>query len=420
MKIKLGMDWSNAIQIKQMTAEDIQSLFEKLNNGIRAKNLYSVHEWYCEERLGKLIFFIRETKNKKFMSIYLIDENRNKYIYTTHEFDISKNFREGKEGRQAKSIVALDFLKSTGKTLRKAFGYSDEEVKRCIPKAFQYLNPKYKEKIVEDVCYDDISSCYPSKICGRLPDWRKRKEIQGIAEPTEEYPFAFYVKGGFLAEFGVFDTRDWLLTDLAPKLLRIGKKEDWPINVIKPEEEITVLCPASDYELTEIYQKHYENKAKFEEGTEEYQKAKLVLNSSIGYMHLSKYDEFKLAHIAAVVIARSNNLLYNTYKELGRNNVVHLVVDGIIHKGKPLGSKVKSLGKYHIEFENAKFIMKGSSQWIAQLPDGKFVFKHSAFNATTDGTDINDVKDLNDIFKWCKIQTPRERLKALERKKNNG
>lgn len=421
MKIKLGMNWSNATVVKGMNAEDIDVLFEKLDNGIWVKNIYSSSEWCSEERLGKFLYWVKESKDKKYAQIYTIDENRKKCINYTHEFDLAKNQDDGRNGRNAIAIVKTDFYDMYGITLRKAFGYSEEEVKRCIPKEFYFVNPRYVGKVVEGVSYDDISSCYPSNVCGRLPDWNKRKEIQGIAEPTEEYPFAFYIKSGFLAEFGVFDTRDWLLTDLAPNLLKIDKKkDDWPINLIKPEEEITILCPASEYELTEIYQKHYANKSKYTDGTIEYKQAKLVLNASIGFFHKKNYREYKLAHIAAVVIARSNNILYNSYKKLGRKNVVHLVVDGIIHKGKPLGTKEKILGKYHNEFENAKFITTGASQWIAQLPDDSFKSKHSAFNGTTDGSDINDVKSLDDIHKWVKKPTVHERIRALERKKKNG
>ena len=77
-------------------------------------------------------------------------------------------------------------------------------------------------------------------------------------QPTEEYPFAFYASG-HCAEYGVFDTHEWLGSPLFPYLFRLDQREDYAFNPLSDEEELTILMKASDYTMDSVWNYFYAN-----------------------------------------------------------------------------------------------------------------------------------------------------------------
>lgn len=421
------INWNKEVLIENVHKITLQELQEISSDLIKYKARQTEHLTIRYEYVKEDSDAYHIVRRGSWWYLYLWRYKTNTYhVYTTHAIDNTKNVKENDHpGYRAQKSLESEFEKRNNTTMRKAFGYSDESVKRCIPKPFSYYNERYssldKLNVIDNVSYDDISSCYPSAIRGKLPDWSKRKVINGTVSPTKEYPFAFYIKSGFMAEYDRYDTHKWLDCRFNKNILRLEKSgrpsiDKWMQDIyVSKDNDITILCPNSDYELGDIYEDWYEIKKNCIIDSDEYIEAKLGLNSSIGRMHLTNYNRFKLAHIAAVVMARANDYMLKLANVLGERNILHIVVDGIIHKGKPLGIKDKELGVLHNEFANGQFVMLKTNQWIAKVND-KFICRHGAMNDTIDGSDIDDVQSFNDIYKWKASKTTFELIDELVRR----
>ena len=323
-------------------------------------------------------------------------EGDGKYIhYTCNMFDDSKNkaeIRTARTGRNSNMIEQKLFKEFNGITERVAFGYCDrEKIYNCIPKQLYYIDKKYSHINLTGVSKVDFSSHYPDNMRGPMPDWKTSKEIKGTIEPTEEYPFAFYIKSGMCAEYGRFDMHNWLHSRIVLQLFGSRYKP------IKEEEDITILCKASEYTFDKVIEYLYDKKQKGEQidGID----AKMVLNASIGYKHLSNKNSkrSRLDHIAAIVLGRSNQQMIDLFEILG-NNILQIVVDGIIYRGKnEIGVKEKYLGALHQELTDCEFRMRGINQYIF-FKDGKCVNEcHGGMN------DNLKTEKLEDIEEWRRV-----------------
>lgn len=339
--------------------------------------------------------------DKRNSIVYIYCRYKNKLqVFYTNKNDNEKNGEGLGRGTKAIQLLASKFKEKYNVTFKAAFGYTDEEFKRCIPKSFCYINKNFVDVVLDNLSGIDGCSQYPSNIRGKLPDAHTAIIYEGTVKPTEEYPFAFYIKSGHVAEYNCFDTHDWLKSPFALNMFRLSdKKEIYPFNFnIKTEEDLTILMKPSKYELTEFYNYFYDLRKTSED-------AKLIMNSSIGYFHLRNYSKYKLAHIVAIAIGRANNSILKLCSKIGNKNILHICVDGIIYlSNKKYGEDYKKLGIYHQEFLNCKGIIHGTNAYIIKTPDG-FKVKHGGFNKNKDGSDISDetITDFNDVFKWIKL-----------------
>ena len=138
--------------------------------------------------------------------------------------------------------------------------------------------------------------------------------------------------------------------------------------------------------------------------------AKLKMNSTIGKWHRKVYTKDKYAHLAAVVIARSNDKMLKVINQIGFHNIIQVCVDGAIYKGKViLGNDESKLGNIKKEFEHCNICYKGQNQYIVMKNDTVIKVKAGGFN-NIDGLPINEttVKSFNDIYRWSKRTTKTE------------
>jgi hypothetical protein len=344
-------------------------------------------------------------KRANYLYLHTYDEIDGYRVYTTNPIDDEKNFRMSADrGKTAIALVEKKFNEVyPDVTLRTAFGYSPKEVKRCIPKSFYFTNDRFKGIALEMVSVADFCSQYPSNACGFLPDWGKHVEIEGTVAPSEQYPFAFYINSGHCAEYGGYDTHNWLSSRFYKALFRWLGKEDG-FRMIDPKDDITILCPKSNYELTKVYEYYYA----LRHDPKNQKNAKLVMNASIGYFHLKNYNERRLAHIAAVIIARSNQKMLDLIKKIGDINVVHIAVDGIIYLGdKRVGVDDKALKLLHQEFLDVECMVKGNNAYIIKDHDGKILeVKHGSYdtNARGDYIGVETTRDYEDMLGWHKAE----------------
>ncbi len=157
-------------------------------------------------------------------------KDKGKYtIYISHAYDdkINEECKLGQHenpGTKSKHIVNDLFKKEFGITEKTAFGYSDGAlINKCVPKSLYYINESYNHKNLKHVSKVDYSSNYPSNLIGDLPDWHKHITLKGTWTPTKEYPFAYYVNSGHVAEYNRFDTHQWLDSEIAGSLFNYDK-----------------------------------------------------------------------------------------------------------------------------------------------------------------------------------------------------
>lgn len=324
-----------------------------------------------------------------YLSLYLL-ENDKYMIYTTNAADDDKN---DDNIESPEEIFADKFKEINGLTLRKAFGYVDKTIKRCIPRSIYYVNEKYvntKRPLIASSI--DMSSQYPSGCYGLLPDAHEFIKVEGVAKPTAEYPFAFY-SSGHLAIYNELDTHDWLDDYFYRYLFRFDENDPYGLK----DEGITILCKASKYTMDSTWDYFYEKKKSCAKGSSEYKSAKLVMNQTIGCWHRGDKDtksknrdydngsSYKLAHIVAVTVARGNKRILDMCKRIGYLRVIHICVDGIIYMGADKQAsddpKAIKIGEFEQEFAGANFKMMQINCYAAEK-DGKIVkFKHAGFDS---------------------------------------
>lgn len=344
-------------------------------------------------------------KHGDYYELYLFEDGQYR-IYSCNGMDDKKNKK--RTFIRADQTFDYKFRELNGLSLRKAFGFCGAQVKRCIPKQFYYINERLVNKIILASSID-ASSQYPSGCLGKLPDAHTKMAVRGRAYPTEEYPFAFY-SSGHLAIYGELDTHDWFDSKYFLDLFRYGDDE-YALQNVRDEDEITVLCKASQYTMDSTWEYFYNAKKSCKKGSDDYNKAKLVMNSTIGQWHrkdkdmkrVMTYDDhgsYQMAHIAAVAIARGNQKILNKVKELNELRIAHICVDGIIYLGDDItGSSESKMGQFEQEFAGCQFMMTGINCYAAEK-DGKPVkFKHGGYDLI-DGHDIDDriiygIKDLS-------------------------
>lgn len=291
-------------------------------------------------------------------------------------------------GRRANAIEQRIFKELNGVTERQAFGYSEPALNKCVPKQLYYLNQRWVNKKICCAGKADFSSHYPASICGRLPNWDKRVRIEGTVKPSEEYPFAFYTRSGHLAEYRTFDTHYWRDEELSGDLF--GRN----YTKVAPEEDVTMLCPASEYTLDSTVKFLY-NKKQLGESIDG-MLAKTVLVSSIGYKHLRSAlnTRNRLYHLAAVCIARANQKMIDLFNTCPKN-VLQIVVDGIIYMGPhAIGQQKRELGALHQELTDQSFIMRGINQYmfIDRVSGVCTCYAHSGCDFNISTTRLEDIK----------------------------
>lgn len=385
--------WKKEATLKKCTFKEFNEIQDRLKEEGKKINYTSVRDRYEDH-----YYSIKYKGNNKSLYLY---ENGKYYVFYTNYIDDEKNKRDQAFGLIGITMVSKKFREDNGVGFKVAFGYTPEEYKICIPKVFSYSNPNYYDKPLMTSSVD-FSSHWPFCAQGRLPMYNKNTlTIQGTVKPTEDHPFAFYLKSGHVAEYGVFDSHDWCKSKLASAMFRLcssDKKFDFPQEpFLNPDEDVTVLMEASKYELGKYYKEFYDMR-------ETDKNAKLYANASIGFMHTVKYDKYKMAHIVAIILGRAQNKTFLKIREIGENYVIHAVVDGIIYKGSyAIGEEEKYFGNLHQEWVGCMTQMHATNCYIVMSNDFTCIkVKHGSYECKLDGSEITtgNTKALDDYKNW--------------------
>lgn len=284
-----------------------------------------------------------------------------------------------------------NFKNRTAKTLKEAFGSIPQYFKVCVPQPLYYQSPLYgNNAIITNVCKEDYSSHYPSCAVGLLPDANTSVEVKKYEKPNEEYQFAFYPETGHIAVYNEFDTHDYTnMQEIYGASVDAKRK-------FKPQyhgkETKTILMKASHYTLEEL-KDIYNIKNSTDKGTKEHDESKMDLLKFVGQFEQNNkmyYDNSPFAHLAATIKWRANVKMFKLINKVKDYNVIQICVDGIIHKGNPVGNQEHYLGNLICEESNAKMKQRGINQYIIF---GKEKIKcHAGLDINIDSDDINEWK----------------------------
>ena len=304
------------------------------------------------------------------------DGNKVRYWYgfnnqplTNYDIDLLQN-----NGREAFDYVANKFRTLNKITISKAFVDVDKdlnlhyELKKCVPTPIKYATNFMINKELSSCFKADVSSCYPSQLCKDLPTLKDYKRLNGKIEPTEEYPFAFYINSHHIKIYNELDTKEDFNSQFYDKYY-------YDVYNDFTDNEVTILCKKCDYSFKEIFEELYDIKNN-SSNEEEISKYKSIMNSFIGYLHKNSNPD--CAHIAAVVIARANKFIIDTCHKLTSegNKICNICTDSIAWQGKEssLATNNKYLGSFTYEHKNVKmYIYSNSSYQI--LSDNKVITK---------------------------------------------
>lgn len=241
-------------------------------------------------------------------------------------------------------------------------------IKLCVPVQIQFMNVGYKGQIVDGVFKADVSSAFPTQIMRDLPTLHGRIIVPGRAEPSEKYPFAFYVNSHHIKTLDGYDSHEmncWYYREYY-------KCDD----SIKDEDELTILCP-------KMSQKYHDALAQAFRDCYDHRKDdsfnKFVMNAAIGFMQRNSNPA--LSFISAIVILRCNiDMIRRCYQlEDEGNTVLFIATDSIAWKGNlsPIAIDEKYLGSFTYEGKNIKFLGYSCKayQWLNN--EGKCITKYS-------------------------------------------
>ena len=356
---------------------NVETINEKLK--FVKNNNYTFSKGSLGGSLLKNRFSYQYIEDKRKIEIRIIHSYKQleRYIVKKIFEDDELKKSSGISGMEAYKYVEELFqnTKNTDITLYKAFSgskYREEYklVKNCVPKQIAYINPYICGKKVSNSFKADKSSAFPSQMTKELPTFHDCKKMKGIIEPTEEYPFAFYVVSGHINIYNELDTHNM-------KNRFYSFYNDCYNDSVKPEEEITILCKKSEYSLKEEFEYMYSQR-KIDENQ------KMYMNACIGFFH--RNGDPRLSLLAAVVIARNNDDMLKKAIQLydEGNGILYIATDCIIWKGKEssVATDEKYLGSFTYEGKNGQFFgrMVGSYQYL----ENELVTKCSYLKNTED------------------------------------
>lgn len=247
----------------------------------------------------------------------------------------------------------------------------NKEIKRCVITQVDYVSRLALGRIFDSCYKSDVSSAYPYQMTKNLPTMHDCKVLEGRVEPTEEYPFAFYVNSHHVKIYNELYTRDFGKSRYYRPYFDPSLK--WrPYDSVKPEDDKTILCKTSEYSLKDIFEEIYSHR-------KEKPELKLYMVAMIGYLH--KNTNPFLSQIAAVVLARCANEMIKRAEQLDKegNLVILINTDSIIWKGQQssLSQKEKKIGNFCVEYENTKVCVKGIKAYQILKADGTADTKHA-------------------------------------------
>ena len=339
-----------------------------------------------------------DNSKKGFMNLYVKDEKGNLDVYvvgSTEEVQRQLEDKNKKGGCFARNYYNKAMKEQLNITLNQAFGTLPHDkfglmtIVESLRQLIYFDDFGIQGRKLSNVYKADFSSAFPSTLCGRLPNAATAKFVEGIIEPTDEYPFAFYPKRGDMCILNELDSRKW---HSHPLYKKIG---NWPFNF---EDDITILMKPSLYNLDFITKKLYDRR-------KEDENCKLILNSFIGFLRSTDWNSGDLQpHVALTAYARHIQKMLNVYDVLIEegNTPILYMTDCILwcgHASKTTTHE-KTLGAFVSEFEGCSGTVIGCGIYAIEEDGQLIVSKHQG--TSTETYKEQNIKTLDDFINYYK------------------
>lgn len=347
--------WADAEKIRVDATEYAEILKQCREEGREATTKTCAWDW------DSTVTVFKESTQGKYRSIYVSKKasfGYDHFIYILNGFKLVKDIKDDFYPSECRSVVNKLFQEKNGCTMFKAYHTVDSrDYQSLVPKPVYYLLEGINRKELKHVQYSDVSSMFPACARGRLPDAKTAVQYEGRVRPTEEYPFAFYLNSHHCAEYGVFDTHDYLTLPLEYRKMQCFTERGKPIySNIKDYQDVTVLMKASDYEMTEVFEEVFSWRA----NPNKKALSKAIANKSIGTLHKNPANVGKeylmdYYHLAAIILGRANAKQYEMVQKIEDEGgvILSLIVDSIIYTfHEQVGIPKKVLGEYYAEFSD--------------------------------------------------------------------
>lgn len=339
--------WWNRLNTTVMTYDKINELLDKLDNK-KIPYKETKNGCYTLSRISLLGegYFIRKDKNDK-NRIEVCGGVYFKKDLRLFRYSISQSYIDDFGALDAWIEFKNKVNQYLGVSVGDIFGGLPEEYhkyRKCVPSPINWAHPAYtlSDGLVSGECVKaDICSAYGTEASKVLPDCHEKllRREPGRIEPTEDYPFAFYLNSGNMAIYQEGNTYQLNKSSYITN--------DHTVFIPDSEEE-TLLLPATKHSLRSVFEDLYD-------GRKDNPNNKGVMNMTIGMFHRKKYtyQEDNLWPVAAVVKFRCNKRIVDMCEELKSRGQVPLLIntDSILWEGNDTEgfATEKKLGNFTIE-----------------------------------------------------------------------
>ena len=403
--------WHKEAEKKQISWDTWNEIVDELKkNGREVPDVLGSRTLRSIWAVSKSYKFDDNTKDPTLYVNEVINGKQQFSVYFTY-LDADKANRPKGAGSAGFNLIKKYFLEEYDIAAENVFG--ELQVKdgktvfdKCVNRVKYaiYFRRSARGTILNNLYKADISSAWPSEICDDLPDIDNFLDVPGRVLPSEEYPIAYYVNSGHIAEYNKYDTHDWLNNQWYKDIEYQSKTnfkpheghEKWEtFERIPDNEERTLLFGISKYSLRRPIERIYaEKEDKSDIFTSMW--AKAMLNAFIGFMRSNEYNKYHyMGHISALAYARATNRMITMAETLTKegNCPIYMAIDSIIWVGKKSSlTSEKKLGAFVSEAEAAKGVIINHGQYCLEK-DGQLIFeKHQGIDgATYENKDITNL-----------------------------
>lgn len=232
-----------------------------------------------------------------------------------------------------------------------------KQLRRCIPRPvnYGYAIPRKLSRVYKA----DISSSYPFEGSKPLPTLVDYKRVSGRAEPTEEYPFVFYLHSHHLAIYNELDTRDFI---------DFSDWYDTSEMYTNAANEVSICCRCANYSLKPVFTHYYE-------GRQTHPEYKQYMNLFVGYCY--RFERPEYSHVAAVILARAAMRILKYAQSIAeQSNLIRLIAtDSVLWVGTPVEftTKEKTLGAFVEEYSDIHAIVLGAKKYQLLTNDNEVI-----------------------------------------------
>ena len=384
--------WHEEAEKIRLNHEEYNAISQRLEEeGRKVVSKYKTRRMEWMSGLSYKVDLETRKNNPTIYACEIIDGRLDYFIYYT-ALDEEKLDREEGAGHRGYNLLNEYIKEKYGKDLEEIYGVipivgATSWVSPCVKRikyAF-YVDEFILKKRLKGVYKADIKSAFPNALRGKMPNAHTAIKVDGVVEPNEEYPFAFYPKSGHVAVYKEFDTRvlrnnKWYLKFEKQNKTNCEKRKEEFITYNDGADTETILMKEAKYTMEYGINKLFwvkENADK--EGTRNWYKA--LLNALIGFMRSEENNKQNYqGHLAAIVYARviAKMIGYAERLEEQGNLPIYFAIDSIMWLGKEsdvVDSK-KELGAFLEEAKDAKCVICGQGQYYLTTDAGLTIEKH--------------------------------------------